>query len=289
MRTTPAGPWIAGFLIAAGTLAALDFAPAPEVAGLSTARAAADEQAIWGEVKGRIVWGGGDLPAPKPIDLNDATGKPHQDKEHCLSQGPLLDETWVVNKNDKGIRWTFVWLAPDPKSDVKKLPIHPDLKELKVKEVEMDQPCCAFIPRCLALREGQTLVVKNSSPVAHNVNYTGDSRVGNPSENKTIKAGDAMTIENLKAQRLPMTIQCNIHGWMKARVAIFDHPYFAVTDEHGRFHIPKAPAGDYRLKIYHDAVGWRGGAAGRDGDKISIKPNAVTDLGDLDLKPKYDD
>ena len=69
-----------------------------------------------------------------------------------------------------------------------------------------------------------------------------------------------------------------------AMAIVFDHPYFAVTDENGNFEIKLAPAGEYRLRSRHD-TGWRGGAAGKAGEKVTIKGGAVTDLGKLDMKP----
>ncbi len=231
----------------------------------------------WGTIKGQIVWGGNGIPVPKPLNVD-------KDQDHCLSKGPILSEEWVINKDNKGVRWTFVWLAPEPKS-AKKLPIHPSLKEIKVKEVEIDQPCCAFVPHALGMREGQVLVAKNSAPkTAHNVHWLGNPQT-NPGGNQSVPAGKSYRIEGLKADKLPLLINCDIHGWMKARVGVFDHPYFAVTDENGNFEIKLAPAGDWRLKIYHDAIGWRNGAAGRDGEKISIKAGETTDVGKLDVKP----
>jgi len=38
---------------------------------------------------------------------------------------------------------------------------------------------------------------------------------------------------------------------MNADIRVFDHPYYALTDEDGKFEIPLAPAGDYRLKVEH--------------------------------------
>ena len=40
-----------------------------------------------------------------------------------------------------------------------------------------------------------------------------------------------------------MQLACNIHGWMKAYVRVFDHPYYAVTDEDGKFEIKLARVG----------------------------------------------
>jgi hypothetical protein len=238
--------------------------------------AAAQGNADWGTVKGQIVWGADKLPEVKPINVD-------KDQDHCLEKGKIVSEEWVVNKDNKGVRWVFVWLSPDP-GDKKELPVHPTLKEVKEKKVEIDQPCCVFIPHALGMREGQTLVAKNSSPIGHNVNYTGHP-LRNPGKNLAVAPKGSIEIEGLKADdRFPVTVACNIHGWMKAYVRVFDHPYFAVTDANGNFEIKDAPAGNWRLKIWHE-TGWRGGAAGRDGEKVSVKGGQVTDLGKLEIKP----
>jgi hypothetical protein len=235
----------------------------------------------WGTIKGQVVWGGEAIPQRKEI----AKVNENQDKAHCLAKGPLLDEEWVVNKDNKGVRWTFVWLdlSPEAKAAKQKLPVHPTLAEIKVKNVEIDQPHCQFIPHVVALREGQSLVAKNSAPVNHNVKWTGSQK--NPGGNVILPPGKSHTITDLMADRFPVNLECNIHPWMKGVVRIFDHPYFAVTDADGKFEIKDAPAGNYQLVIWHDSMGYRGGAAGRNGTAITIKKGEVTDLGKFDLKP----
>jgi hypothetical protein len=244
------------------------------VVNLKASQAADKNSGEWGTIKGQITWGGNGIPEPKPLNVN-------KDQKDCLSKGPILSEEWVINKTNKGMRWVIVWLAPEPKSK-KTLPIHPSLKEIKVKEVEIDQPCCAFVPHALGMREGQVLVAKNSAPVPHNVHWLGNPAT-NPGGNQSLPAGQSYKIEGLKADKLPLIIQCDIHGWMSARVGVFAHPYFAVTDENGNFEIKLAPAGNWRLKVYKDS--WRGGAEGRDGEKITIKGGEITDLGKLDFPP----
>jgi hypothetical protein len=147
----------------------------------------------------------------------------------------------------------------------------------------MDQPRCAFIPHAVALREGQTLIVKNSSPVTHNVRWEG-TPLKNPADNQTIVAGKTVTIDKLKSDRYPVSISCSIHPWMKGVVRVFDSPYYAVTDEEGKFEIKLAPVGKYRLFVWHEGSGWKGGAAGRSGEPIEIKPGDAQDLGKLAIK-----
>lgn len=240
----------------------------------ANARAADDD---WGNIKGRIVWDGDDIPVRKPIaDIDKST-----DKAHCHAKGKILDEKWVVNPKNKGLRWTFVWLA-DAKNPKAALPIHPDLKEIKVKEVFMDQPMCMFVPHALGMREGQVLVAKNSAPIAHNYKWTGSVLKGIQG-NVLLPPNGTLPIKGLVADRLPVQIQCSIHPWMNGWVRVFNHPYFAVTDENGAFEIPKAPAGDYRLVIWHEE-GFSGGAMGRTGQPIAIKAGGVTDLGSIKYK-----
>jgi hypothetical protein len=230
----------------------------------------------WGTVKGRVVWGGGEVPAPKPIEAV----KTHQDKAGCEAKGPVVSEEWVINKDNNGVRWVFVWLAPAQPGQP--LPVHPSLQPIKEKAVEIDQPCCRFEPHAVGLRQGQTLVVKNSAPFSHNVNW---SSLKNPGGNQVIPAkGSPVTIANLNPDKYPLKLACNIHPWMSAWVRIFDHPYFAVTDADGKFEIKDAPAGNYRVVVWHE-TGYLGGAAGKDGRPVNIPPGGVADLGTLELKP----
>jgi hypothetical protein len=50
---------------------------------------------------------------------------------------------------------------------------------------------------------------------------------------------------------------------MSADILSFDHPYFAVTDEDGRFHFDQGPPGSNTLKAWHES--WRIVAYDRDG------------------------
>src|SRR5207248_847006 len=86
----------------------------------------------WGTVKGQVVWGGDKLPERTEINVGD-----NPDKEHCLSKGKLYDEKWVVNKENKGLRWVFVWLQPEGSGA---MPIHPKLDKPEQAEVTFDQP-----------------------------------------------------------------------------------------------------------------------------------------------------
>jgi hypothetical protein len=54
-------------------------------------------------------------------------------------------------------------------------------------------------------------------------------------------------------------------------VAVFNHPWFAATDEKGAFTIKDVPAGKYRLMVWHEAHGWQDPA----GKEITVKDGTV--------------
>lgn len=234
-------------------------------------RAVSEPDGAWGAIKGQVIFGGDQLPTPQALDVN-------KDKEHCLAQGKIFREEWVIDKDSKGVKWVFVWLAPPAG---KKLPIHPSLKEPKEKQVTVDQPCCAFVPHALALRQGQELLVKNSSPIPHNVKWTGFPPF-NESGNVIVPPGKSHTITGLRPQKVALPIECNIHPWMKGWARVFPHPYFALTDAKGNFEIKDAPAGDWQVIMWHESAGW---VAGKDGKKVAVKAGAATDLGKVPAKP----
>jgi hypothetical protein len=52
-----------------------------------------------------------------------------------------------------------------------------------------------------------------------------------------------------------MKVVCDTHAWMLGFVHVFDHPFFAVTNEQGVFSIPDLPPGSYILKAWHEDGG----------------------------------
>jgi len=224
----------------------------------------------WGSLKGQVTF------TANPPKLNPKAVT--KDQQHCLSRGPIPDETWVINPKNKGLRWVVIWLVVDNggKADHTAVPaIHESLARPAQKEVVMDQPCCKFEPHIAVVRKGQDFVGKNSSPIAHNMNLTS---IRGPNKNQVVPPGGKFTVKEneWRPNHLPVKVNCNIHPWMSGYVFCISHPYFAVTDEDGKFEIKNAPAGKFRLVVWHEE-GWLAGEAGkppdRNGMPIEIKAN----------------
>ena len=105
------------------------------------------------------------------------------------------------------------------------------------------------MPHVQAVTVGTPLALINSDAVLHNVHGSaGPVQVFNV----------AMPIRN---QHLPtkltrpglVHLQCDAgHTWMSAWIAVFDHPYFAVTGGDGQYAIKDVPAGHYTVEYWHE-------------------------------------
>jgi plastocyanin len=118
-------------------------------------------------------------------------------------------------------------------------------------KVVVRQVGCAYRPRVVGAIAGQTLVVENGDPTMHNVHaYAAEETAFNRSQPKGAKP-----IEHALAAPGLFTLKCDVHPWMRAFVAITDHPWFAVTGADGGYAIAGVPPGTYTLEAYHPTLG----------------------------------
>ena len=215
-----------------------------------------------------------------------AVVKVETDKAVCCKDGDLKSNKYIVNTKGKGLKYAVVWLRPDSDDRSAAFPqdkIEPSLLKAKPTTITIDQPKCQFEPRVVAAREGDTLVVKNSSSISHNFNVNGSGQTYNIS----VPAGKEYKSEvPLKADRLQTSFGCTQHPWMEGRMRVFDHPYFAVTDENGNFEIKGAPEGKFRIVYWHEA-GFHKGKDGVNGFEIDIKDGGkgTMELKAIDIDP----
>ena len=202
----------------------------------------------WVTVKGKVVLPKDKIPAPA---AGDEVIAPGGDKAVCEAKGPLAKNVLVVNPKNDGVKNVIVWLRPDTdnrKDVLKPEQVKPELAKVASKNHVIDQPCCQFEPRVLAVRVGDTLEVKNSATINHNIKYDGDNAF-----NVNLPAGMAHKMAQPFGEAGKIVpFSCNIHPWMQGKVRVYDHPYFAVTDANGEFEIKDAPAGKFRVVYWHE-------------------------------------
>jgi plastocyanin len=113
----------------------------------------------------------------------------------------------------------------------------------------MDQRNETFVPHVLAITTGTTVDFPNSDAFYHNVF----------SLSKTMRfdlgryaAGHSKA---LKFDRPGIVrVFCDIHSHMNAFILVFGHPFFAMTDAEGRYHIDRVPPGTYGVIAWNEGV-----------------------------------
>jgi plastocyanin len=116
----------------------------------------------------------------------------------------------------------------------------------------IDQKGCMYHPRVLALQVNQKLHVFNRDATTHNIHPMPKN---NREWNKSQPPGSAPLEETFAREEIAIPVKCNVHPWMKGSIAVFKHPYFAITGKDGRFAIQNLPPGSYTLTAWHEKFG----------------------------------
>jgi plastocyanin len=117
--------------------------------------------------------------------------------------------------------------------------------------VTFEQKGCMYDPHVVALRANQKLKMINSDNTTHNIHPL---PANNREWNKAEPAGATME-ESFPREEIAIPVKCNVHPWMKSYIAVFKHPYFAVTGKDGSFQLPNLPPGDYTVEAWHEKLG----------------------------------
>ncbi len=105
-----------------------------------------------------------------------------------------------------------------------------------------------------------------TDPVPGNVRLSGQAN----DFNVLIPPEKAYLSKPLAAEPSVVFFRCSIHPWMRGFGRVFDHPYYAITDENGYFEMKLVPVGKWRAVYWHE-LGFHKGAAGRLGFPIEVK------------------
>jgi hypothetical protein len=177
----------------------------------------------------------GTLPKQRPVSFNADCGKFHTaevaGEEVVGGEGGTLQNV-VVYLSKGAEKWTF---------------------PANATEVVLDQRGCMYIPHVFTLQTNQPIKVISSDPVAHNV-HTNAKVKGNPDLNETQNnAASPALLHKFPKEEMGLAIKCDIHTWMKTYANVFSHPFHGVTGKDGSVALPKLPAGEYEVSVWHEA------------------------------------
>jgi plastocyanin len=172
----------------------------------------------------------------------------------------------VVGPN-KGVRNTVVYLE-----DVE--------RGKKPTDFELDNAKCLFVPHVSAVMAGARVRIKNGDPILHNTHGFHDKvtvfNVALPNKDQVVDI-----TQRIKKPGV-IDVQCDAHTHMRAWIVVRDNPYFAVTDDEGRFRIGEIPPGRYRVVAWHE--GWVVTGRDKDGRPLHDPPRLLTQ--EITIPPK---
>jgi hypothetical protein len=113
----------------------------------------------------------------------------------------------------------------------------------------LDQKSCRYEPHVLLVAQDAALRMNSSDPVLHTVHMDGAATYNLPFPFTNQAVSRTMQSPGL------VNIKCNGgHVWMNAEIVVAPHPYYAVTDESGKFELTDVPPGEYEIVAWHE--GW---------------------------------
>jgi len=126
----------------------------------------------------------------------------------------------------------------------------PSTNVLQVATTRIAQKGAVFSPHVLPVMVGTTVEWPNYDDIYHNVFSMSDARQfdlglykGNPPDKR-------VTLD--KPGRVD--VFCSIHENMHCIILVLENPYFACTDEDGKYKIANVPPGTYKLKAWHERL-----------------------------------
>lgn len=186
-----------------------------------------------GTISGTVKWSG-----PTPHNLEFPVTK---DPQICDPDGKkTVDLERLIIGPQGGVANTVVYLKNISQGKALALP---------EQRRHLDQRHCHYVPHILLVPENGTLEMKSSDATLHTIHMDGAASYNLPFPFPNRDTSRTMSTPGL------VNLRCNGgHVWMNAEMMVVTHPYYAVTDESGRFELTDVPPGTYQIVAWHE--GW---------------------------------
>ena len=192
-----------------------------------------------------------------PLPADSVIQTPVSDQPVCI---PTLIRRGIEHRGARAVG-VVVWI--DGIRSGKPLPIE--------RRFEVTNEDCSLDPELQAAVAGGTLNVRNRDATEHRTRVT---RRGGGEVVATIREtdeGQVVPNDQVLAKAGILELSCDAHPWTRSWIAVFDHPYFAVTDASGSFVMDSIPPGRYAVRIWHPRLGTVN-------DSVTVEANQRADL-----------
>jgi hypothetical protein len=165
--------------------------------------------------------------------------KVYKNRDFC---GPSVANERLLVSHDGGVQNAVIVLHPTDR-----------LARTYPASITLDNRNCAFTPHVQVARIGSELLLKNSDPILHAVH----ARLGKETLFNVGLPRWRQVMKTLTRSGI-IRINCDVlHTWMSAAIVVTESPYYAVTDQKGRFMIEQLPWGEYEMETWHEKLGSR--------------------------------
>jgi hypothetical protein len=174
-------------------------------------------------------------------------GLPRKDTIPVTLDQPVCGQSveGPVVASDKGLSNAVVWIADVTTG--KPLPVS--------KRIDLSSEDCVVDPRVQAAVVGTTVNVTNDDKLLHKLVFMPIGTHDTLTKMPFFNAGQVVASERLAKKSGIVEVRCALHPWTHAYIAVFDHPYFAVTGNDGSFKIDSLPPGTYKVMVWHEGAG----------------------------------
>ena len=163
-----------------------------------------------------------------------------------LVTGTPMTRSYLVGANS-GLANVLVYVKNPPADSKGKAPATPAV---------IDQKGCLYEPYVLGAVAGQPVEIRTSDPVLHNIWFQKSTATPpNAVFNDAMAAGSKPKMKTFANPEVFAKMVCSVHPWMAGFIGVVDSPFFAVTDQDGKYSIPGLPDGKYTLVFKHVKAG----------------------------------
>ena len=196
--------------------------------------AARPDSSSTGSVAGRVRFEG-QKPEPTRISMSS---DPACSKQHASA---VAGEDFVLG-NEGALENVVVFVSEGVNGGSFEVPAEPAV---------IEQKGCVYKPHVVALQANQKLKIVNGDNTLHNIH---PFPTNNREWNKAQPAGSTME-ETFPREEVAIPVKCNVHPWMRSYIAVFKHPFFAVSGQDGSFDLHNLPPGEYTVQAWHEKLG----------------------------------
>lgn len=189
------------------------------------------------EAFGRLT-GAVEIEGPPPAD---SVVQPTLDQTVCGTSFTLRG----IERRGNRAAGVVIWL--DGVRSGKPLPLE--------RRFEITNQRCALVPELQPAIAGGTLNVRSLDAVLHRTRI---ARMDGGEVLATIRETDeGQVVPNERVLASPglLELSCDVHAWTHGWIAVFDHPYFAMSAADGSFTIDSIPPGRYGVHGWHPRLG----------------------------------